>query len=193
MYLTEKIIARLERFFRAGQGPWTAAIGSAPEAVFSPRWVDVGGQLMPSARLELLVEAVENGSLADLAALNAQLDQIQAAYAEDEWVWVKWAYQQLTEVELDTAGVREILEVADTLLSSRKEFLEAVLADAVKEFDRHSAIGFGTDGPPEALDRDFQAVRGDYDTNKFVVQMQSEITQLARRVDEFKQRLANKE
>ena len=99
---------------------------------------------MPSARLELLVEAVENGSLADLAAFYAQLDQIQAAYAEDEWVWVKWAYQQLTEVNLDTAGAQEILEVADTLLSTRKEFLEAVLADAVKEFDRHSAIGFGS-------------------------------------------------
>jgi hypothetical protein len=190
MYLTEKIIERVERLSQAGRGPWTAAIGSAPDAVFSPQWVDVGGQMMPSARLELLVEAIENGSIADLAALNAQLDQIQAAYAEDEWVWVKWAYQQLTKVKLDAAGVREILEVADTLLASRQEFLEAVLADAVKEFDRHSAIGFGTDGPPEALDGDFQAVRGDYDTNKFVVQMRSEIEQLTRRVDEFKQRVA---
>ncbi len=189
MYLTEKIIARLEQAWPAGQGSWRAALGSAPDAVFSPQWIDLGGQLMPAARLETLVAAVENGS-ADLDAINAQLDQIQASYAEDEWVWVKWAYQQLTDVQLDTAGSKEILDVADTLLANRKEFLEAVLADAVKEFDRHSAIGFGTDGPPEALDGDFHAVRGDYDTNKFVLQMRSEIEQLGKRVEQFKQRVA---
>ncbi len=91
---------------------------------------------------------------------------------------------------LNTAGNQEILDVADTLLANRKEFLEAVLADAVKEFDRHSAIGFGTDGPPAALDGDFQAVRGDYDTNKFVIQMRSEIEQLGKRVEQFKRRVA---
>ncbi|MHB8974658.1 MAG: DUF4954 family protein [Pirellulaceae bacterium] len=189
MYLTEKIVARLERAWQAGPGPWAAALGSAPDAVFSSQWVDVGGLLMPAARLETLVNAVENGS-ADLVVFNTQLDQIQTHYAEDEWVWVKWAYQQLTEVNLDTAGSQELLEVADTLLSNRKEFLEAVLADAVKEFDRHSAIGFGTDGPPEALDGDFQAVRGDYDTNKFVLQLRSEIEQLGQRVEQFRRRIA---
>ena len=86
MYLTEKIVARLERVPAGGPGLVDRGHGSAPDAVFSAQWVDVGGQLMPSARLESLVEAVENGSIADLAAFFAQLDQIQAAYAEDEWV-----------------------------------------------------------------------------------------------------------
>ena len=145
---------------------------------------------MPVARLESLIQAIESGAVTDIDAFFAQLDQIQAAYAEDEWVWIKWAYHQLAQVDLETAGSAEILEVADTLLSTRQEFLEAVLADAVKEFDRHSAIGFGADGPPAALDLDFQAVRGDYDSNKFIVQMQSEIEQLTQRVQQFKQRLA---
>jgi hypothetical protein len=189
MYLTEKIVARLEQSLRAGRDPWRAALASAPAAVFSQQWVDIGGQLMPSVRLERLVQAVESGAVADLAAFSAQLDQIQAAYVEDEWAWVKWAYHELTGVNLEAAGVEQIQEVADTLSSTRTEFLEAVLADAVKEFDRHSAIGFGADGPPEALDADFQAVRGEYDTNKFIVQMRAEIQQLAQRVDQFKQRI----
>ena len=190
MYLTDKIVARLERQPPSGAGDWTAALASAPDAVLSTQWVDVGGQLMPVARLESLIQAIESGAVTDIDAFFAQLDQIQAAYAEDEWVWIKWAYHQLAQVDLETAGAAEILEVADTLLSTRQEFLEAVLADAVKEFDRHSAIGFGADGPPAALDLDFQAVRGDYDSNKFIVQMQSEIEQLTQRVQQFKQRLA---
>ncbi len=190
MYLSDKIVARLERGLQAGQGAWQAAVPAASESVLSPQWVDVGGQLMPAARLEALVAALEDGSIGDLPTFFAELDRIQAAYDEDEWAWVKWAYQRLTGVDLDSAGPPQLLEVADALLESRTEFLEAVLVDAVKEFDRHSAVGFGADGPPEALDADFQAVRGDYDTNTFIVQLRSDIEQLAQRVGEFKRQIA---
>lgn len=188
MYLTEKIVARLESILAAAPITWRNAVATKPGAVFSEDWVDIGGQLMASARLESLVKEVEEGQ-ADLATFHQRLDEIQACYAEDEWAWVKWAYQQLTGVDLVTAEPAQLQEVADSLLACRQEFLEAVLADAVKEFDRHSAIGFGTDGPETALDADFQAVRGDYDSNKFVKQMQAEIAQLGARVAQFKERL----
>ncbi|MCU0961937.1 MAG: DUF4954 family protein, partial [Pirellulaceae bacterium] len=168
---------------------WSDACRAAPEAVLSQRWVDIGGQLMPAARLEQLVAAVEDGSVPDVAAFGAALDRIQAGYAEDEWVWVKWAYEQLAGVALDGAGPAELLEVAETLRTHRREFIEAVLADAVKEFDRHSAVGFGADGPPGALDADFQAVRGDYETNKFIVQMRAELVALDARVAAFQRRV----
>jgi len=164
-------------------------VATQPEGTFSEDWVDIGGQLMPSTRLESLVKDIEVGEL-DLAAFYHRLDDIQSSYAEDEWAWVKWAYQQLAGVDLSIAEPAQLHEVADTLLACRQEFLEAVLADAVKEFDRHSAIGFGTDGPDTALDADFQAVRGNYDSNKFVKQMQAEISQLGQRVAQFKERLA---
>jgi hypothetical protein len=135
------------------------------------------------------VKEIESGTL-DLATFHHRLDEIQSYYADDEWAWVMWAYQQLTGVDLSIAEPEQLHEVADTLLACRQEFLEAVLADAVKEFDRHSAIGFGADGPDTALDDDFQAVRGDYDSNKFVTQLQAEIAQLGQRVAQFKERLA---
>ncbi len=143
-----------------------------------------------TARLEQLVAAVEEGTVADVAAFAAQLDRIQACHAEDEWVWVKWAYAQMTGVALDGAGAAELQEVAATLQRHRRGFIEAVLADAVKEFDRHSAVGFGADGPPEALDADFLAVRGEYDTNKFIVQMRAELAALDARVAAFQRRVA---
>jgi hypothetical protein len=187
MYLADRIVARLERT-PAGTA-WSDACRAAPEAMLSERWVDIGGQLMAAARLEQLAAAVEDGSVPDVAAFGAQLDRIQASYAEDEWVWVKWAYEQLAGIALDRAGPAELRDVADTLRTNRREFVEAVLADAVKEFDRHSAIGFGADGPPAALDEDFQAVRGDYDTNKFIVQMRAELIALDERVEAFKRRV----
>ncbi len=125
-----------------------------------------------------------------VAQLGAELDRILGLYSEDEWVWVKAAYGQLAGVNLDQATPEDLLAVADTLLVHRKEFLEAVLVDAVKEFDKLSALGFGTDGPPEARELDFQAVRGDYDSNNFVIQLRAEIQSLIARVEQFKQRIA---
>ncbi|MHB8865738.1 MAG: DUF4954 family protein, partial [Pirellulaceae bacterium] len=38
MYLTEKIVARLEQAWQSTQSSWTVAIRSAPQALFSPQW-----------------------------------------------------------------------------------------------------------------------------------------------------------
>ncbi len=165
------------------------ALRSSADAVFCEQWVDIGGQLMPATRLEDLVAAIQDGTISDLAALDAQWDRILDLYAEDEWAWVKWAYRKLTGVDVEQAATKDLLDVADNLQVHRKEFLEAVLVDAVKEFDKLSAVGFGTDGPPEANALDFQAVRGDYDSNKFVVQLRAEIEALSARVEQFKKHL----
>ena len=90
---------------------------------------------------------------------------------------------------MDSAGGHELAGIADTLLANRKEFLEAVLVDAVKEFDEQSAVGFGSDGPPDAKQLDFEAVRGNYDSNKFVVQLRTEIESLEKRVERLKQQV----
>ena len=188
MYLADKIVARLEVALRSDRCQVDDVLGSAPDAVYSEAWVDVGGQLMPAARLEKLVADIEQGTVGDLTTFQTQLDRIHAHYAEDEWAWVKAAYLRLTGVNLEKATATELADVADSLLVNRKEFLEAVLVDAIKEFDDLSAMGFGTDGTAEVQRLDFQAVRGDYDSNKFVVQLRAEIQTLTQRVAIFKQR-----
>lgn len=189
MYLTEKIVARVQAAIVNGARSIAEAVRSDDGAVYSETWVDVGGQMMASARLQQLVDRVEQETVADINALDAELDRIDKAYRADEWVWVKQAYHELTGTDLDAADVDAIAAAADTLLATRREFLEAVLVDAVKEFDSLSRVGFGTDGGDEDADADFQAVRGNYDANAFVVQMRDEIQSLSTRVAAFKEML----
>ncbi len=191
MYLADMILRRIEPAISAGPAAIAEALRSAPDSIFCEQWVDIGGQLMPAARLESLVAAIQDGTIPDLAALDAQWDRILALYAEDEWAWIKWAYHKLTGIDVETATSQDLQNVADNLLINRKEFLEAVLVDAVKEFDSLSALGFGTDGPTEANALDFQAVRGDYDSNKFVIQLRTEIKALSERVEQLKKQLAH--
>ncbi len=189
MYLAERAVRRIETALEQNQTA-DEALKSSPNAIFSAEWIDLGGQLMPRDRLELLAQGVETGRLADVQAIYRELAHIDEQYAEDEWVWVKWALREVLDIDLDQPSSEKLQQIADQLQSARKDFLDAVLVDAAKEFDRLSRIGFGTDGSADQADQDFQAVRGDYDSNKFVLEMRSEIEDLTSRVQKLKERLA---
>lgn len=177
MYLMEKVLARAE----SGQ-----SLEAGPDAVFCAQWIDIGGQMMPRQRLDDLCHAVESASVADLDAFHAALDNILAAYAEDEWAWVRWAFEQTEGAPVEQA---DLAQVADRFAAARSQFLKLVLNDAAKEFDSVIQTGMGHDGTPDDVAADALAVRGEYETNKFVVQVTEEIDAVARRVETFKQTL----
>ena len=188
-YLLEKVVARAERTIDGSASSPADAMAAAPDAVFSQHWVDIGGQMMPRERLDRLAAAVESGHVADLDQLNAALNEILAAYAEDEWAWVRWACGQALGVDLDQVTAEKLAEMADSLLQVRNKFINLVLNDAGKEFDAVIRTGFGQDGTTEDASADFQAVRGDFDTNKFVRQMKEDLANLSERVERLKQSL----
>jgi hypothetical protein len=60
-----------------------------------------------------------------------------------------------------------------------------ILKDAEKEFDSGSKLGFGIDGDEHTRDMDFQAVRGTYDENKFVLSLKKETIGIEEKADRF--------
>ena len=187
LYLSDKIVTRVRGAIDRGVHTLHDALAASPEAVYSEEWLDIGGQLMPRQRLLDLYQDIETGSIADVDALGRRLDLIHLAYAEDEWVWVRHAYQRISGVDLETATQDQLCEVADTLLKTRKEFLQLIVIDASKEYDEQAQVAFGVEG--EAQQADFRAVRGDFDDNEFVVGLRQEIDGLESLVEEFKNRL----
>ena len=198
IYLLDKVFARAERAFgqqgaSLGLDLWSAdltVMAQSETAVFSEQWVDLGGQMMPRGRLDGLCAAIEAGAVAGLDALGAELDKIHAAYAEDEWAWVRWAYGRVFETNLDDAGPEDVAAIADELLRTRRKFFNLVLNDASKEFGEVIRTGFGQDGTAEDAAADFAAVRGEFETNEFVRQINAEIAALSGRVERFKQAVA---
>ena len=198
MYLLDKVVGHVEAALAGGAATTAAALASAPGAVYSEQWVDIGGQMMARQRLTDLCDAVEGGAIADLAGFNAACDRIAAAYDDDEWVWVKRAFQTVFDVDLDAAGADGLEKIAADLLVVQGKFLRLILIDAGKEFDDVTKTGFGQDSPPEGPPEaggaedavaDFVAVRGEYAANKFVKEIQQTIADLETRVDKFKQQV----
>lgn len=190
MYLLAKVVERVEAGIERGATSVAEIWSASTDAVFSDRWVDIGGQMMPRQRLDDLCQAIETEKIANLDALNEALDQAQAAYAEDEWAWVRWAYGEAFGNALDDVTPAGLAKIAEDLARARGKFLKMVLNDAAKEFDEGIQTGFGQDGEAEDVAADFTAVRGEFDTNKFVVQMRSDVDALAERVARFKEAVA---
>ncbi|MBI2501968.1 MAG: DUF4954 family protein, partial [Candidatus Latescibacteria bacterium] len=87
LYLKEKILERLAPVRSQGLQAWRQAL--ADTGIYSPSWADVGGMLVGRLRLQELTGALAEGRIADLAQLQAALSQAHAAYAQDEWAWVR--------------------------------------------------------------------------------------------------------
>ncbi len=189
MYLLDKVFCRAERAIASDFG-LAESFTVDDEAVYSDDWVDLGGLLLPRGRLETLTAAIESGHLTPIDAFSAELDRIAAAYDKDEWAWVRRSYQRVFDRDLDQVTDDDLVAVADALLDVRGKFLKHILGDAQKEFDALARTGFGQDGVGDDADADFAQVRGTYESNNFVEQMQDELTTLAQRVAIFKRNLA---
>jgi hypothetical protein len=190
MYLLEKVVARIEA---ALDDPPADTPGVAGDAVYSEDWVDIAGQLMPRKRLVDLEDALENGSVATLDAFDAAIAKILKHYANDEWAWVKTAYEQVFGAAPADLTAEGACEAARMLLKVKSKFLNLVTADAQKEFSESSRLGFGQDGDPDDAEKDFTQVRGLYEENQFVLDMKRSIEQLQQRIERIEKAIGPKQ
>jgi hypothetical protein len=191
MYLYEKAFERAEKAAGAGGGieGIRAAFAALSDAAPSDRWADIGGLLMAEGRLRAIEDAIEAGTIADLPGFFAAIEAAAAAYEGDAWTWVKAAFTDEFGIDLDRVSREDIMAIADTYLAAKSKFFTLILADAQKEFDPVSRTGFGQDGSAADVDKDFAGVRGAYEKNKFVKEMQAQRAALEQRVAAFKTRV----
>jgi len=141
-------------------------------------WIDVSGLLCAQPRLNTLVDNIKSGKVADIKALQDELQKIHGSYALDEWSWViqtiprVYGFETLTSENLKT--VLEKWKVSSTKL------LNMVEMDASKEFEGNVRTGFGIDGDGDA---DFDAVRGNFESNSFKKQLDEMRVQLESNYD----------
>jgi hypothetical protein len=190
MYVLGKVLSRAEHGLQNGGKGLRTALGEEAGAVYSRAWVDVGGLLMPKDRLDALEADLAAGRISTAGALRDALKKIESFYAKDEWAWVRRAFQEVCGKDAAALTKEELAEKADAYLKTRGKFIKLVLADAEKEFGEGSALGFGLDGEPGDRMKDFEAVRGRMDTNKFIQQMKAELEALEKRMAAFKNKLA---
>ncbi len=85
--------------------------------------------------------------------------------------------------------MEQLVELVTNWESSSIKLDKMILSDAGKEFDNTSKVGFGIDGDQETADKDFTAVRGTLEDNKFTAGLQKEMEQLAEKAGKLRDML----
>jgi hypothetical protein len=187
-YLLEKVVERLES--RKGDSEdFRCAFACEPGAIYSEKWVDIGGELMGEQRLKQLQDEIETGDISTIEQFYCKIDAINRAYAGDEWLWVKTKFKEYFGGDLDSATEKEICDIADRYLQVKSKYLRLVIADAEKEFAELSRTGYGQDGGPGDEEHDFIQVRGLFEKNKFVADLKESIENLKMRTANTKSKL----
>ncbi len=132
-------------------------------------WVDLAGLIAPKELVIALLDKTEAGNIESAEAFDQALRLMHENYYRYEWTW---AYETM----LDYYNLKPEEITIDDLIRIVSEWKESVVsldrmlyADAQKEFSLSAHTGFGFDGASQhTVERDFEQVRGDFDTNPFV-------------------------
>lgn len=174
-YLRGKLLDRAADARAAGDSVALRQALSAGGGIYSADWADVGGLLMPRERLQRIEADIISGKLSTPALVDAAFVEANIAGDDDEWEWVHTVWQQRTGGAAEELSLAELVEIELTHRKAASTFVKKILVDAEKEFDPIAHFGYGADAGDEARDADFAAVRGSFESNSFVRQMQDRL------------------
>ena len=132
-------------------------------------WVDLAGLIAPKELVNALLDDVEAGKINSAEDFNDALRQLHQNYYRYEWTW---AYEKMLEyynLYADRITIEDLIRIIEQWKESVVSLDRMLYADAKKEFSLSAHTGFGFDGASQrTVERDFEQVRGDFESNPFV-------------------------
>jgi hypothetical protein len=103
------------------------------------------------------------------------LDNIHLEYYDYEWTWAKEKLESYWNKSIAEITLNDIISTIETWKASVVKLDKMIYNDANKEFNLNSKTGFGVDGNEEQKHKDFESVRGNFENNPFVLEVQNHI------------------
>lgn len=141
----------------------------------SGKWIDLSGLLLPEKVLNKLLTAIEEGKVNKSAQLQAFYKKAHEDYYEYAWTWAARTLENRLDIKIEEITVSEIIELINTWEKSVIGLDKMLYSDAKKEFTLISQTGFGNDGDESVKIKDFEQVRGRFENNPSVIDIQKHI------------------
>ena len=139
--------------------------------------------LAPEETVLQLLADIESGKIGSLDALNARFASIHGSYPKYEWAWAATVLQQQLGKSVGEMTAEDIIDLTNRWEKAVVGLDNLLYEDARKEFSMTVQTGFGIDGDDDTRQSDFAAVRGTFEADGFVAEIQKHIktkTALAR-------------
>jgi hypothetical protein len=148
-----------------------------PKTVAGPgKWVDLAGLFAPEQVVQKMLCDIENGTISTLEQLTDEFESMYDNYPAYEWAWAANVLQQRFSKMLDRITADDIIELVTKWKTAVVGLDRMLYADAKKEFAATAQIGYGLDGAKETKQADFEEVRGTFEQNSFVSEIEKHIT-----------------
>lgn len=134
------------------------------------KWLDIAGLLVPEECITGLLDEIENNNLPTLQTITEKLKHFYDNYGEYRWSWSAKKLHGVIKA-LSSSDKEKLLKIISDWSNASETLNALILADARKEFAEITQTGFGIDGDAKVKTADFEAVRGTYDGNTFVKEL----------------------
>ncbi len=152
-------------------------------------WVDLAGLIVPKSEVDRLLDDVEQGRFSSVDDFSLTFAAMHGMYYEWEWTWVCERLEEETGIAVSEVTAADVTGVAERWKKSVVELDKLLYEDARKEFALSSMTGFGIDGSEEDKKRDFEKVRGEFESNSVVAAIRDHISQKTALGDELISRM----
>jgi hypothetical protein len=146
---------------REGCRPYEAGAGRR-------QWKDVGGLLISGERERRMIESVRGGGVQSVAELIRLFEQAHEAYDRDAWDYVCYAFEEEYGIQPHEVEPGQLEELAQRWAAAATSLLSLSLENTRTEFSEKAQIGYGLDGDEAERALDFEAVRGSYEGNPVI-------------------------
>lgn len=138
-------------------------------------WIDVAGLILPMHIGSDVINDIENGKYKNIFDLNKKFAEIHKNYYTYEWTWAIDKLQKKMGKEIKDFTIQDILSIVEKWKDAVITLDKILYEDAKKEFTLTTKTGFGADGGEEQKQKDFESVRGQFEKNPFVIEVQKHI------------------
>ncbi len=161
-----------------------------PKADAGPgKWVDLAGLFAPEEAVQNILGNIENGVISTLEQLTNEFQSMHDNYPKYEWAWAANVLKQRLGKTLDRITADDIIELTTKWKTAVVGLDHMLYEDAKKEFAATAQIGYGLDGGGEITQADFEHVRGSFEENSFVSEIEEHITRKTALSDELISRM----
>ncbi|MEE9370581.1 MAG: DUF4954 family protein, partial [Sedimentisphaerales bacterium] len=149
------------------------------------KWLDLAGLFAPEESVQKMLDDIESGTISTLEQVTEAFRSMHENYPAYEWTWVVNVLQQRLGKTVDKITADDIIELTTKWKEAVVELDHRLYADAKKEFAATAQIGYGLDGDEKTKHADFAAVRGKFEGNSFVCEIEKHIIKKTALCDEL--------
>jgi hypothetical protein len=153
------------------------------------KWIDLAGLFAPEESIQKMLSDIENGSISTLEQVKEAFRSVHENYPAYEWAWAAGVLQQQAGKTIDKITADDIIELTTKWKEAVVELDHKLYADAKKEFADTSQIGYGVDGDEQIKHSDFAQVRGVFEKDSFVLEIEKHIAGKTKLADELISRM----